>query len=347
METRGYSQKEAKGPLAPVTYELSPGEGDVIVKVEGCGLCHTDLGFLDGNVEPRGGRPLIPGHEVSGVVISPDDSELLGKQVIVPAVWPCGDCGLCRAGRPNACQRQRMPGNDVPGGFAGHLAAPAASLAVLPKEVDRETIQQMAVIADAVSTPYEAVHRSSLAEGDFAAVIGAGGVGGFCVQIAAAKGATVVAIDISDERLALAADHGAKATLNASGKDEREVKKLVRQTAKDLGAPRHLWKIFETSGTAAGQKAAFSLLGPAATLMVVGFTMQKLDLRLSNLMAFDAAAIGIWGCRPSLYKDCIDLVLDGKVALSPYVEFRPMDSVNDCLDDFRNHRLKRRVVLTP
>lgn len=348
-ETEAWVQDDPKTPLQPRTVPVEPIAGDVIVEVVACGVCHTDLGFLDGSVNPRGGRPLVPGHEVSGTVVwgPTEHQQLVGKQVIVPAVWPCGHCDICRAGRENACQSQRMPGNDVRGGFARHLAAPAACLAVLRQPVERERLEEMSVIADAVSTPYEAVVRSGLAKDDLAIVVGAGGVGGFLVQLAAARGARVLVLDVDQERLDLAARHGAAATQSVRDMGERDVRDWVRRTAKELGTPRWGWKIFETSGTAAGQRTAYDQLVPAATLMVVGFTRDRVELRLSNLMAFDAAAIGVWGCRPSLYPEVVELTLSGKLVLGPYVERRPLGDVNTVIDDIHAGRMRRRAVLVP
>lgn len=114
---------------------------------------------------------------------------------------------------------------------------------------------------------------------------------------------------------------------------------------------RHLdptrWKIFETSGTPAGQLTAFGLLTHGAVLMVVGFTLKPVEIRLSNLMAFDATARGTWACDPALYPAILDLVLDGKVKLTPFVERRPMRRIQETFDDLRAHKVARRPVLVP
>ena len=107
------------------------------------------------------------------------------------------------------------------------------------------------------------------------------------------------------------------------------------------------WKIFECSGTAAGQGSAFNLLVHGATLAVVGFTMDKVELRLSNLMAFDARAIGNWGCPPELYPAALDLVLDGKVKLAPFVETHPLADINQVFHAVHAREITRRAVLVP
>ena len=112
---------------------FEPRADEAVVEVAGCGVCHTDLGFLYGGVRTRKEAPLALGHEISGAVVAVGDRypELLGKAVIVPAVTPCGECADCREGRAAVCQRQVMPGNDVQGGFASHVIVPARGLCVV------------------------------------------------------------------------------------------------------------------------------------------------------------------------------------------------------------------------
>ena len=153
-------------------------------------------------------------------------------------------------------------------------------------------------MADAVTTPFEAVRRSGLGADDVAVFVGVGGVGGFGVQIAAALGAAVIAIDVDPARLELAAQHGASLTLDASSMNEKELNSAVRSFVKQSGRRSIGLKIFETSGTPAGQAIAFGLLDHGGYLAVVGFTPKKVELRFSNLMAFDATARGNWGCPP-------------------------------------------------
>ena len=106
-------------------------------------------------------------------------------------------------------------------------------------------------------------------------------------------------------------------------------------------------KIFETSGTPAGQSTAFGLLGHGGYLGVVGFTPAKTELRLSNLMVFDAVAQGNWACLPEHYPAVVDLILSGRVVLEPFVERRPLSSINQTFDDVHHRRTQRRIVLIP
>jgi 6-hydroxycyclohex-1-ene-1-carbonyl-CoA dehydrogenase len=135
--------------------------------------------------------------------------------------------------------------------------------------------------------------------------------------------------------------------LRADTVDFKDVAKAIRKFAEEKGTPSWRTKIYETSGTPAGQSTAFGLLRHGGWLGVVGFTPRKLELRLSNLMAFDATAQGVWGCLPEHYPAIVDLVLRGKIALGPFLEKRPLSAINETFEDVHARRVSRRVVLTP
>lgn len=266
---------------------------------------------------------------------------------MVPAVMPCGDCPYCRAGRGNACLGQKMPGNDIHGGFASHILSPASPLISLEDAPDSIQIDSLSVVADAVSTAYQAVARAELAAGDVAFVIGGGGVGGFTAQIAKALGAHVVVCDVDDKRLADCMKYGADKTVNVRDQSSKDVRKQLHGMAREWGVPSLRWRIFECSGTAAGQLQAYALVRHAATLMLVGFTRDRVEVRLSNLMAFDATVHGTWGCPVEAYPAVLKLIYDGKVVIEPFIERAPMSKINELLTDLSEHRLSRRMVLDP
>jgi 6-hydroxycyclohex-1-ene-1-carbonyl-CoA dehydrogenase len=355
MRVSGWIVNSPGEPMVLEERDERPGPGEVVIEVAGCGVCHTDLGFYYDGVPTRHPFPLTLGHEVSGRVVEAGEGagSWLDKQVVVPAVIPCGECDACLGGRGQVCPNQIFPGSDVHGGFATHLRVPANGLCPVPDLGDRSTnpsgleLSHLSVIADAVSTPYQAIVRSALAEGDMAIVVGVGGIGGFGVQIAATMGAVVVAIDVDQHRLNMMAEHGATLTLNAGEMDFKALRGAIRSLSKERGIPTWRQRIFECSGTDAGQNTAFGLIGHGGYLSVVGFTPKKLQLRLSNLMAFDATAQGNWGCLPEHYPPIVDLVLSGKVALEPFTEFRPMSSVNETFQDIHERRVSRRVILIP
>ncbi|ROR32484.1 6-hydroxycyclohex-1-ene-1-carbonyl-CoA dehydrogenase [Inmirania thermothiophila] len=330
----------------------APEPGEVVVQVAGCGVCHTDLGFYYDGVPVKHPLPLTLGHEISGRVVAAaeDQAAWLGRAVIVPAVIPCGTCDLCRRGKGTICRAQKMPGNDIHGGFASHVRVPAHGLCA----VDEARLAQagleladVSVVADAVTTPYQAIVQAGVGEGDLVVVIGVGGVGGYAVQIAHALGAKVVAVDIDPEKLERVRAHGAALTLNAREVDGRAMRKAIGAFAKEQGLRQSEWVILECSGTKAGQETAFGLLTFGATLGVVGFTLDKVEVRLSNLMAFHARALGNWGCDVSLYPGALDLVLDGRVQLAPFIERHPLDEINEVFAAAHAHRLARRAILVP
>lgn len=349
MKVQGWAMRTRGEPLAPFEYEAVVGPGDALVEVAACGVCHTDLSFLDEGVPVRHALPLVLGHEVAGRVVAEGEgvNGLAGKSVVVPAVIPCGRCAACARGRGAICRAQVFPGNDVHGGFSTHLVVPARGLCAVDLPFDSDELRRLSVVADAVSTAYEAVHKSGLERGGFAVFVGVGGVGGFGVQIAAALGARVLAVDVDPRRLALLSAHGAEWTLDARDATPGDLKSKVRALAKTAGVAPTEWRIFETSGTRQGQEAAFALLGPGAHLSVVGYAPHDVTVRLSNLMAFDARAEGVWGCPPARYPEVLDLVVSGRVRLEPFVELFPMAQVNDVLDRLRRKTLDRRAVLVP
>ena len=324
-----------------------PNENEALVKIAGCGVCHTDLSFWHSGVKTKKEMPLTLGHEISGTVIQ-GPLHLKGKHVIIPAVLPCGECELCKKGRSNMCQNQLMPGNDFHGGFASHILVPHRYLCPVPDSLlQTYSLQELSVIADAISTPYQVMKKSELEAGDLAIIIGVGGVGVYGALIAKIMGAKVIAIDISDEKLAKAKQHGVHATINSKGLDVKEIKNKVRELAKELGTSKYGWKLFEFSGTTPGQDLAFNLITFTSTLSIVGFTMNKLEVRLSNLMAFDAKLIGTWGCKPELYPEVVDLIASGKLAIKDFVQTFPMSSINEVFKNTLEHKYDKRSVMVP
>ncbi len=329
-----------------------PGDDEVVVEVAGCGVCHTDLGYLYDGVRTNLPLPLVLGHEISGRVVATGagSTAWADAAVIVPAVIPCGTCDLCRRGMGNVCRAQKMPGNDIPGGFATCITVPAHGLCRVDEARLADaglSLADVSVLADAVTTPYQAALLADIRPGDLAVVIGVGGVGGYAVQIASAMGATVAAIDVDDNKLEKMSDYGAALTINPVTLEVRDIKRELRDFAHAKGLRTTEWKIFECSGTAAGQQTAYALLTYGAHLAVVGFTMEKTEVRLSNLMAFNARLQGNWGCLPEHYPAALELVLSGKVRMKPFVKQYPLDEINDVFAAARRHELIERPIMVP
>src|SRR6516165_6066358 len=217
-------------PLVSTEFEIAaPAADEVVVEIAGCGVCHTDLGYYYDGVRTKHELPLTLGHEISGHVIDTGADALFftDRAVIIPAVIPCGRCDACLRGKATICPNQKMPGNDIHGGFATHITVPAHGLCVVDERriaavgID---LADLSVIADAVTTPYQAVVQACVAEGDLVVVNGVGGVGGYAAQIATAFGGVVIAIDVDDEKLDAIAGKGAAVTLNARQLTPRDLK---------------------------------------------------------------------------------------------------------------------------
>ena len=350
---RRWLMREPGKPLEQEAFDFDEkSAGEVTVEVAGCGVCHTDLGYYYDGVKTNHPLPLALGHEISGKVVqtAADTKEWSGRSVIIPAVIPCGTCDLCLRGLANICRQQKMPGNDIQGGFASHITVPAVGLCAVDPERLRAAgyeLAEVAVLADAVTTPYQAAILAGVTQGDIAIVIGVGGVGGYAVQVARALGAVAIAIDVDQAKLDKLKEFGAALVLNAREHEVRDMKKIVNTFAADRGLRQTEWKIFECSGTAAGQTTAFGLLTYGAHIGIVGFTMAKTELRLSNLMAFNARMQGNWGCRPDLYQPALELVLAGKVQMKPFIKLWPLPDINAVFAAAHAHQLSERAILAP
>ena len=155
-------------PLQRAPLELmAPGPGEVTVEIAGCGVCHTDLGFYYDGVKTNQPLPLVLGHEISGRVIEAGQGarDWLNRSVIISAVIPCGECDLCGRGKETICQTQKMPGNDIDGGFASHITVPARGLCAVDElrlKASGMALADLSVMADAVTTPYQAVLQADI-----------------------------------------------------------------------------------------------------------------------------------------------------------------------------------------
>lgn len=356
----GWEMHATGAPLTSVVRPLralKPGEA--LVRIAGCGLCHTDIGYLFDGVPTRRPPPLILGHEISGIIedAGGESRARIGEAVVAPAVLPCGVCAVCRAGRGVICRSQVMPGNDCDGGFADRVILPARGLCKIPgagADFDAPlgsapglTLRHLAVVADAVSTAWMAVLRAAIRPGDLVAIIGLGGVGTYAAQFAAAAGGVVVGLDVDAQRLTGAPALGCSLALDPRSLPAKELRARIRDHGKRQGCPDSEWKLLECSGTPAGQTTAWGLLNHGATLMVVGYTAETITLRLSNLMAFDARALGNWGCPPDEYPALLDQVLDGRVQVAEHVELRPLANLPVAIGEVHDRKVRSRLVFCP
>jgi 6-hydroxycyclohex-1-ene-1-carbonyl-CoA dehydrogenase len=317
-----------------------PGADEVLVKVSACGLCHTDLHYIDHGVPTAKQPPLILGHEAAGVVAQVGSRvEHLKERdrVLLPAILPCGHCPACRAGRENICQQMKMFGNDIDGAYAEYVAAPAKDLFALPAEIP---LIEGCIIADAVTTPYHAVkNRAEVRPGDSVVVYGCGGVGLNVVQFAHLAGGLVIAVDIAEEKLDWARKLGASETINA--RRTTEVGRAVR-TLTGGGADIAI----EAIGNPVTMRAAFSTLRPGGRLVVLGYSDQEVALHAGRIMYREMEIRGSLGCRPVDYPRVIELARCGRIQVSPLVTARfPLAEINAGLETLRQGVGIRSVVV--
>jgi propanol-preferring alcohol dehydrogenase len=305
---------------------------EVLVKVAACGVCHTDLHYIDHGVPTFKKPPLVLGHEASGVIAKRGKSVTEFKEgdtVLLPAVLTCGTCEFCRTGRENICQSMMMFGNNVDGAYAEYVAAPAKDIFHLPPEIP---LKEGSIIADAISTPFHAVkNRAEVKAGDRVVVFGCGGVGMNVVQVAAAVGGLVIAVDISDRKLELARSFGASVTVNPTKVENlgKEIRKLTGGGAdtaiEAIGNPRTI-------------EAAFGTLRKGGRLVVVGYTADEIKLSAAKIMYYEMEVRGSLGCRPVDYPRLIELCRVGKIKVAEQVTHRfPLEKINDAFDLLRRH----------
>ena len=325
--------------------------GEVLIAIAGCGVCGTDLGYFYHGIPTVAKPPLILGHEMSGTVVA-GDSAWLGKEVIVPTIIPCRECELCRTGQSNRCLRQKMPGNSHGpyGGFASHIPVPSKDLCVVPQR-NGFALEQLAVVADAVATPYQAALRGDLTPGDKVIIIGVtGALGTFMAQWARYFGAKfVVGLGRNPAKLANSLQYGVDFAINLTGKSPADVKKdfFTECRRRRIGS-KSGWKIFEMTGSRAGQETALDLIGTAGTLVVVGYGIESVSWNISKLMVRDAEIRGTWGCPPEYYPYILKRVLAGEIRIAPLVETRPMSRIAETFEEAKiNGNPGKRVVLVP
>ncbi len=318
-----------------------PGPGQVLVKVAACGLCHTDLHFIDHDTPTFKTPPLVLGHEISGTITDSGAGVTgwkNGDRVLLPAVLTCGACPACREGRENICDHNQMFGNHVDGGFAEYVVAPAKDLFRLPDEIPLEA---GSIIADAITTPFHAVvRRGRVVPGDWVLVLGCGGVGLNIVQLAAAIGARVIAVDMAADKLDWARRLGAEVVLDASKCErlDKEVRKLTGGGGADVA--------FEAIGRAATQEQAFNCLRSGGRLVLVGYSPESMSLNSGRVMFREIEVLGSLGCRPVDYPRVIELARQGRIKVAELVTHRfSLDAINEGLDALRAGLPIRAIVV--
>lgn len=335
------------GPGRPLEIEHVPrplpGPGEVLVQVAACGVCHTDLHYLDHGVKTFMAPPLILGHEATGHVVAlgpdvaPAGAAQVGARVLLPPVLACGACEPCRRGRENICESMRMFGNNVNGAYAEYVVAPARDLIPFP---DSLPLEQGAILADAVSTPFHAVkNRGRVQPGDRVAVLGCGGLGMNVLQCAVALGARVIAVDLDETKRETARALGAAATLDPRAVDRPD--KALRKLS-DGGVD----VAFEAIGRPETVRLACDALRRGGRLVVVGYCTEEVSLPLARVMYHELEIVGSLGCPGVEYPRLIDLVERGRIQLDRMVTGRfALEDVNVAFDRLRRGEGLRSIVV--
>lgn len=330
---------ELKKPMAIEEVERpKPSPGDVLIKVEACGVCHSDLHVADGDWKQFAGitkLPVIVGHEVAGTVVDLGESVNNlkgGDRVGVPWIyWTCGECEFCREGNENLCVKQKITGVTVDGGYAEFIKAPATHAMKIP---DAVSSVQAAPLFCAGVTVYRAIMQAKPQRGQRLAVFGVGGLGHLAIQIAVHLGLEVSAVDVADDKLALAKSLGAANTLNAA--TTNVVKEMRRRGSAHI--------VLVTSGSKAAYDTAFYCVRPTGTLLAVGLPANEISFPAIMMAAGEvnikASAVGT---RDDL-KKVLALAADGK--LHCQVSTRSLADANAVLEEMRSGRISGRTVLT-
>jgi len=313
------------------------GADDVLIEVEVCGVCHSDLHVADGDWTQLAGivkKPLILGHEIVGRVVKRGaavQSVAVGERVGVPWVqWTCGQCEFCLEGNENVCPKQRITGVMVDGGYAEYAKAPASHVVKIPDTLSSE---QAAPLLCAGVTVHRALKQAKIRAGQRLAVFGVGGLGHIAVQIGRAAGAEVTAIDISEEKLALAKSLGATRTLNAA------TSKVVKEIRSSGGV--HVALV--TSASKSAYDMAFPCVRPTGTLLAVGLPAGDISfpaiLMAAGEIQIKASSVGT---REDL-REVLEMGAAGKVHCQ--VSMRPLAEIQEVLGQLSRGEISGRVAL--
>ncbi len=331
------------GPKKPLAIEdvpaPEPKTGEILVKVAACGVCHTDLHYIDHGVPTFKKPPMILGHEPAGHVAGMGEGTAgfkEGDRVLLPAVLSCGSCFYCRTGRENICESMIMLGNNVDGAYAEFVTIPAKDAFILPEEIP---VEEGCIIADAISTPFHAVkNRAQVRPGDSVVIFGCGGVGINLIQVAKASGARVMAVDINPVKLKWAKEFGADEILDP-GKVElaKEIRKLTGRGA-DIA--------IEAIGNPDTIQQAFKVLRTGGRLVVLGYTHLDVALNGGRIMYREMDIVGSLGCRPVDYPRIIEMARVGSIKVKELVTHRfDLGDINKAFDTLRSGDTLRSIVL--
>lgn len=311
-----------------------PGPGQVLVKIEASGLCHTDIHAAHGDWPVKPTPPFVPGHEGVGIVkrLGASVTKLqVGDRVAIPWLgWACGECEYCTTGWETLCEQQKNTGYSIDGGWGEYALAYASYVGKVPDGVGPF---EAAPLTCAGVTTYKAVKVSGARSSDLVAVFGVGGLGHLALQYAQIAGAQVVAVDLTDEKLQMAKELGAAFTVNARTQDPVKVIKALG------GADAAI-------ATAVSPKAfeqAYGSLKRGGTIVFVGLPADnEVKLPIFQTVLNGIKVVGsIVGTRVDL-QEVFELHAAGKTKVR--YETRNLADVNDAINEVEEARVEARLV---
>jgi propanol-preferring alcohol dehydrogenase len=312
----------------------APGPGQVLVKIETSGLCHTDIHAAHGDWPVKPSLPFVPGHEGVGLVEAVGTGVAVvaeGERVAVPwLAWACGACEYCASGWETLCQKQKNTGYSVDGGYAEYVVAESGFVGRVPDRVDP---LDAAPLTCAGVTTYKAVKVSSARSSDLVAVFGIGGLGHLAMQYAQIAGASVVAVDVLPAKLELAKQLGAAHTVDAATEDPAEAIQALG------GADAAI--VLAVSPRACEQ--AFASLRRNGRLVLVGLPADNgFQLPIFEMVLNGISVIGsIVGTRVDL-AETFELHADGRTKVIR--ESRRLEQVNESFEEVEKGSVDARLV---
>lgn len=313
-----------------------PATGQILVRVTNCGVCHTDLHAANGDWPVKPKLPFIPGHEGVGHVaaVGAGVTNLKeGDRVGVPWLHSaCGLCSYCLSGWETLCLQQQNTGYSVNGGFAEYVLAPAAYVGRLPDSVG---FAEIAPILCAGVTTYKGLKETDTKPGDWVVIVGIGGLGHIAVQYAKAMGLHVAAVDVFDEKLALAKTLGADLIVQAkTGNAAAEIQNQIG------GAQG----VLVTAVSPAIFRQSLDMLRRGGTCVLVGLPPGDFQTPIFDVVLKRLTVRGsIVGTRKDL-EECLQFAAEGKIKAT--IETRPLDAINEVFRQLEDGEINGRVVLT-
>ena len=314
----------------------TPGAGQILVKTEACGVCHTDLHAARGDWPVKPTPPFIPGHEGIGLVAAVGSgvkNVKEGDRVGVPWLYSaCGHCEYCLSAWETVCGSAQFGGYTVNGGFADYILADPSYVARIP---DGLSAVDAAPIICAGVTTYKGIKEAATKPGDWVVVSGAGGLGHLAIQYAKAMGLHVCAVDIDNSKLTHAKLMGADATVNVKSPDAVEqVKKIT-----DGGAHG----VLITAPSLAAFKQGVAMTRKRGTCVLTGLPPGEFPFPLFDVVLNCITVRGSFvGTRQDM-AEALAFAAEGKV--KAVIEQQPLSAINKVLDRLERGEVAARVVL--